>query len=380
MNRRVFLISAASAAGIMVPGRGCAAIRPCPPPSLGVSGSTTASTVCSRTGPGQLPWLLVTSRDQDGAQAWTFGQPFRRGDVPAGSHVAAVGDSMQVDVRSRWPDGSVKFVLLSGITNLARNPTIPIALAVVSGDGAPAAPGVPEPASLDVSNAFTGSVTGTCGVGDALGIDEENRGSRVGAGRVRKIPGAIMCEFHCHVPTSDAHVAVWFYLRRRADGATEVEAVVENGWLLTTVCRVRARSTLCSRRHRTKTPLSRTAIQPGPLCRAEDRPVAGAHRTPAGASGIRFVDSCGNQVGWLFCVGDAGLQPMKREPASMTFGVRWVGRPRGGIRHSVNEAGLHAVTPGNRSAQARRTSTSHLDPATIAPMQCKIAGPANRSG
>jgi hypothetical protein len=40
-----------------------------------------------------------------------------------------------------------------------------------------------------------------------------------------------MSEFHYYVPTSDDHVSLWFYVRRFADGATEVETVVENGWL-----------------------------------------------------------------------------------------------------------------------------------------------------
>jgi hypothetical protein len=40
-----------------------------------------------------------------------------------------------------------------------------------------------------------------------------------------------MTERHYYVPTSDAHVAVWFYVRSYSNGAHEVETVIENGWL-----------------------------------------------------------------------------------------------------------------------------------------------------
>ncbi|MFN0186090.1 MAG: hypothetical protein ACKVQR_19925, partial [Aquabacterium sp.] len=47
----------------------------------------------------------------------TLGQSFAKGDVPPGSSVAAsiegVGIGLQMDVKSRWEDGSVKFAVLS---------------------------------------------------------------------------------------------------------------------------------------------------------------------------------------------------------------------------------------------------------------------------
>jgi hypothetical protein len=232
INRREFLVSTATAAGVIVPGVAWPAGRPCPPPTLGVSGGTTAPTTCVRSGPGQLPKLVLTSRSADGAHAWTFGHPFRQGDVPSGSVVTAEGDVFQMDVRNRWPDGSVKFAVLSGITSLTRNSPKPIALTVASGNDGPTTFNVAEPTALDVSITFSGSVSGTYTLQSALGVNKETWGSRAGAGRVRRILGPVMSEFHYYVPTSDDHVAVWFYVRHYSNGATEVETVVENGWLL----------------------------------------------------------------------------------------------------------------------------------------------------
>jgi len=229
ISRREFLVS--TAAGIVIPGVAYSASRPCPPSNLTVTGGTTAITNCSRSGPGQLPRLVLVSRAADGAHAWTFGHAFREGDVPSGSSLTADGDVIQVDVRNRWPDGSLKFAVLSGITTLLRNSPKPVVLAVKSGVDRSATASVSEPTSLDVSVTFSGGVAGTYTLQSALGVSKENWGGRSGAGRVRRILGPLMSEFHYFVPTSDEHVTVWFYVRRYANGATEVETVVENGWL-----------------------------------------------------------------------------------------------------------------------------------------------------
>jgi len=232
INRREFLASTATAAGIIVPGVAWSASRPCPPPGLGVSGGTTETTVCSRTGPGQLPKLTLMSRAANGAHAWTFGHVFRQGDVPSGFTVTAGSDAIQMDVRNRWPDGSLKFAVLSGVTTLVRNSPKPIALGVSAEGDRSATQNVPEPASLDVKLTFGGAVTGTYTLQSALGVNKEVWESRSRAGRVRKILGPIMSEYHYYVPTSDDHLAVWFYVRCYANGATEIETVVENGWVL----------------------------------------------------------------------------------------------------------------------------------------------------
>lgn len=227
IKRRDFLISSASLAGVGLPALGWAA-TPCPPAAFSVTGGTSTSKSCgSASG---LPALTLTSAAASGTYPWTFGQAFRRGDVPSGSYITGDSNNFQADVRNRWSDGSVKFAVLSGVSTFAQNQAKVVSLSTTS--SAPASANVAEPTSLDVSVTFSGSVAGICMLQSALGVDKESWSGKSTGGRVRKILGPVMSEFHYYVPTSDAHVAVWFYVRRYSNGATEVETVVENGWLL----------------------------------------------------------------------------------------------------------------------------------------------------
>jgi hypothetical protein len=223
-DRRDFLLSASGVLGTAVTGIAWGA-TPCPPSTLSVSGGTSATTGC---GPSSLPTLTLTSAAASGTHGWTFGQAFARGDVPSGSFITSDAGTTQADIRNRWPDGSVKFAVMSGVSSLTQN--APRAVRFATSTSAPGGANVAEPANLDVAVTFSGGVSGTYTLQSCLGIDRSTW-SKANAGRVRQILGPVMSEFHYYRPTSDAHVAVWFYVRRYANGATEVETVIENGWL-----------------------------------------------------------------------------------------------------------------------------------------------------
>jgi hypothetical protein len=227
ISRRTFLAGAAGVAGTAAAGLAWAA-RPCPPGSLSVAGGSSTATSC--TASHGLPSLTIASAAASGTYGWTFGQAFRQGDIPPGSYVTASGaSSFQADVRNRWTDGSIKYAVLSGVSSFTQGKLLAIALG--STTTAPSAGAtVAEPTTLNVSVTFTGTVTGTYTLQSCLGVNLPTW-SKGSAGRVRQIPGVVMSEFHYYRPTTDAHVAVWFYVRRYANGATEVETVVENGWL-----------------------------------------------------------------------------------------------------------------------------------------------------
>ncbi len=183
----------------------------------GVSGTTditTLSVTSTLAGTNSLPW--------------SAGQAFKQGDIPAGSYITTDNATSQAKVRNTWPDGSVKFAVISGVSSLTAN--TPKSIKLQRTDTAPSGANVTEPTTLDASVTFSGDVTGTYTVQSCLGIDRSTwaLGS---AGRVRQILGPVMSEFHYYRPTTDAHVAVWFYVRRYSTGETEVETVVENGWL-----------------------------------------------------------------------------------------------------------------------------------------------------
>jgi len=228
INRREFLVASATLAGAALPGLARSDGRPCPSPGLAGTRGVPVGESCSPAG--QFPRLTLTSRASSGLRAWTVGHPFRQGDVPPGTLLAADGNAFQADVRNRWPDGSVKFAVLSGISAFKQGKQTQIEFSTAG--GVDQATNVAEPDSLDVLASFSGGVKGTYTLQSVLGVGKETWGSRARGGRVRAIPGPVMSEFHYYVPTSDEHVVLWFYVRRYADGATEVETVVENGWLL----------------------------------------------------------------------------------------------------------------------------------------------------
>jgi len=176
---------------------------------------------------------LEISTPAGGSQPFTVGQAFRKGDVPGGTAITASISQFQADVRNRWSDNSVRFAVLSGIA--------PAGIITINAGGTPySAADVAEPA-IEAVVAFT-SVTdasgGSVGGGSfsaSLSAARANglaAWSRTTPHKVRQIPGPVMSEFHYFVPTPDAHTHVWFYVRAYSTGQTEVETVVENGWLM----------------------------------------------------------------------------------------------------------------------------------------------------
>ena len=163
----------------------------------------------------------ITTLTLSGAGAWTFGQAFP--DDATGSaingYVTVAGG--QGDVRNRWASGRVKFAVLSGVASSAGAVSI-ITSATDTMSGTEVAL-----SSSPASVTFTGGVTGTyaCPITNTVAA-----WSKSTSHLVRKIAGPVMTERHYYVPTSDAHVAVWFYVRSYSNGSTEVETVVENGW------------------------------------------------------------------------------------------------------------------------------------------------------
>jgi hypothetical protein len=217
VKRRDFLLSSAAFAGFGLPNLGWASVKPCPPTALSVSGGSSVSSSCQ---PGQLSVLTLAGGGPD--KAWTFGQVFKPGDAPA--YVTATGaNSFQAEIRNRWSDGSVKFAVLSGIGGTS------IQLGTTT--FAPSAGEVPL-VDPNASVTFSGHVTGTynCPTSNTVASSFTKTAPHL----VRKIAGPVMTERHYYVPTTDAHVAVWFCVRSYLNGSTEVETIIENGWLRVT--------------------------------------------------------------------------------------------------------------------------------------------------
>jgi hypothetical protein len=165
--------------------------------------------------------------------AFTLGQAFVQGDIPSGQPITSSMAQFQADIRTRWPDGSARFAVLSGIA------TATGAVTLRSGGTPYSGSNVVEPSTTavvdftSVVNSSGGSVAG--GTLQASLATARTNGSmswtRTTAHRVRQILGPVMSEFHYFCPTADAHTHVWFYVRAYVNGSVEVETVVENGWL-----------------------------------------------------------------------------------------------------------------------------------------------------
>lgn len=182
--------------------------------------SNTVSATTQSLGAGVLPVLILSNGGV--GKAWTVGHTFVKGDVPSGAFVTTTTPAVtafQAEVRNYWADGSTKFAVLSGIggttIQLSATSTAPVT--------------TPEVALTDplASIVLTGAAAGTYNCPTINVASGWVRGTQA---LVRKIVGRVMTERHYYVPTSDAHLAVWFFVRSYSNGATEVETVVENGW------------------------------------------------------------------------------------------------------------------------------------------------------
>ena len=229
MKRRDFLKASVGVSGTFIPGYVLAGLNPCPPSSLSVQGGTSSFAGCETESASALPSLHLISEAPAGTYGWTVGHPFRRGHVMTG--VGAEGLSIQCDVRNRWPDGSVKFAVLSGISSIDKVAQVKL----TQGSSASGA-AIPENRILEIlgSKDVTLSLGGYGQVSlRALAGSSATKGANT-AGRVRTaISGPVMSEFHyMGIPSGgDAHLRVWFYVRVYANDTMEVETVVENGWL-----------------------------------------------------------------------------------------------------------------------------------------------------
>lgn len=197
----------------------------------GNTGSFSSAVSATTQGAGtatNIVTLQVTSASA-GVKPWTFTQWFRQGAIPAGQFITTDADSSQADARNLWPeDGSVRIAVVSALSTVVAGVAKVVNIQRTS--SAPSGSNVTEPTTLDVVATLTGAGAGTYTLQSCLGIDRSTW-ALGNAGRIRQIPGRVMSEYHYYRPTSDAHVVIYWYVRRYSNGAVEVETLVDNGWL-----------------------------------------------------------------------------------------------------------------------------------------------------
>lgn len=233
LTRRKFLITAGGAASALT--FGCSPSTG-PPPTVRV---TAGNSITGANASPDLPALTLTAANS-GTFGWTFGHAFKQGDVPAGTYIQGSNASaFHADPRNYWADASVKFAVLSGISDLTVN--TPLSIQLSTSATAPSGTNVPEPTSSQVANVRVHlSTTGTTySIGSSADyylsaclstdISGSSNFSTASAGRVRAILGPVMSEFH-YLQNVNSLLHVWWYVRRYSTGAIEIERVIENGW------------------------------------------------------------------------------------------------------------------------------------------------------
>lgn len=153
---------------------------------------------------------------------FSVGHAFKAGDIPAGQSVVCAGAaSFHADHKNVWPDGSLKFAVLSGTAALTAG--APLSMALTAG-----AANVGAPLTLAALKA----------TGIVAAVDAGALGSASWAGTDWDAPdrswvsGPVMSSWLYRKPVgSDAHLAAWLEVRLFASGAVEVLPWIENGYL-----------------------------------------------------------------------------------------------------------------------------------------------------
>jgi hypothetical protein len=152
---------------------------------------------------------------------FTVGQAFRQGDVPSGSNLASSLGTLQVVAKNRWPDGSLKFAIVSGRTTLVANVPGVISLGIGSPTGG---------AALTTTNLRATGVTAAIGAGTFGSVSWT--GTDFDSPFLTWVSGPEMSSWIYRKPIgSDPHLVGWLEVKLYAGGAVEVLPWVENGYL-----------------------------------------------------------------------------------------------------------------------------------------------------
>lgn len=211
-------------------------VSPAPPPPVSPpppAAPTPPSPIPPLPSTGTASFRLATPGGVQSAP-FTVGMALRQGDVPQNQGVIVDGvANAQVDVRNRWPDGSVKFALVSGRATVAAGSPVVVTLRAGT---APAGGAALTEADLltsgvDATLQFAGgavvrlrNLVGTTAAGSASGA--------VTGGQVRALASGpqMSAWLYCAPLGGNAHLMAWFEVRYYGGTTVHVLPWIENGW------------------------------------------------------------------------------------------------------------------------------------------------------
>jgi len=153
-----------------------------------------------------------------------MGYAFRRGDVPAGCSVQSDKGMLQVTVKNRWPDGSLKFAILAGHVEALSAGGVVVNLVLAAATSIKAG-SLLATSRLAATGALAQVGCGSFGTASWGGSDWNTpfmawvEGDQMSSWIYRKAVG------------TDAHLAAWLEVRMWANGAVEMLPWIENGYL-----------------------------------------------------------------------------------------------------------------------------------------------------
>lgn len=152
---------------------------------------------------------------------FALGHAFKKGDVPANAQLTGDVAAFQVSPKNYWSDGSLKFAVISGRTDLAAN----VARTVTLSRGTPAAGVALTTADLRATGITASTTASTAGTASWAGAEWD-------APFQNWVSGPQMSSWIYRKPIgSDSHLVAWLEVRLFAGGSVEILPWVENGYL-----------------------------------------------------------------------------------------------------------------------------------------------------
>jgi hypothetical protein len=184
--------------------------------------------------PGGITHVVIEADEKQQDVPITFGQPFAAGALRAGEGLAgklADGSTvpLQVDVKARYPDGSVRHAIISAVLpKMEAGSQLAMSLA----KAAPAAATAAQPPAALLAKGFSASVSATI-----EGRQYSASADKLLAKPVSWLSGPIVQEWLADAPLRDTsgaphpHLAARFAIRwYPAAGKARVDVTVENDW------------------------------------------------------------------------------------------------------------------------------------------------------
>lgn len=196
--------------------------------ALGAYGVTGQAAILDKTGstapqdPADITTFSLIAGSSGSAIPFSIGQAFKQGDIAVTDEgVSVIGATAQVTPKNYWPDGSLKFAVISGTASLTGGTpsTITVRRAAPSNGTA-----------LTLADLQATGITADFGTGGAYGSATFSNGD-FGSPFESWISGHRMSSWVFRKPFgSDAHLVAWMEVRLYAGGAVEVLPWIENGY------------------------------------------------------------------------------------------------------------------------------------------------------